>query len=460
MALLAARRGVVAAGALGLAATLALALGLGRLDPAGALGALARGIWLALPVVLVLAAGLLFHLARTEASPADAAAPPSPFAAVFLLGPFAECATGFGVGWLVAFAALRSSGLAAPSAALLGLFSQTLVPWGALAVGTRLGAELAGLDPRLLGLASARLTAVLLVGHLLAFELLARRAGLTRPIAATAEDALWLGLLAALLMTLGPRLDPELVGLVASGALLALRWARERRPDAAAILAALRAGGDYAVLLALLLALRLAPPLRDLTGRLLVLQPAEGLPPLAVLRSPALWLAAVALGFLLARRGRPALAPVLVAAARTARIPCLATLLLVAMAAVYSAAGLAQAAAAAMAHGSAAAAVLAVPAMAGLAGFLTGSNAASNSLLVPTVAALAETTGLDLAALAGIQNTVGSTFTLLSPPRLGLAAALAGAALSEAALLARAAPVAGLSWLLATLWTAVLLGAR
>jgi lactate permease len=458
---LAARGGAVLAGGLGLAATLGPALATGRLAPPEAALQLLRGGWLALQVILVVAAGLLFHGARGGDEPAAGGeTAPSPFAAAFLLGPFAECATGFGVGWLVAFAALRARGLAAPAAALLGLFSQVLVPWGALAVGTRLGADLAGLEPRALGLASAEVTALLLAGHLVAFEALARRVGLARPAAATLEDALWLAALGLLLVRLSPRLDLELVGLVASGLLLALRWLRDVRPGPARLAATLRGTLDYGCLVTALLAVRLVPAVAEPAQRLLVLRPAADLPPLPLLRSPASWLLVVALGFLVARRGAAALGPALRAAGRRAWTPCLATLLFVAMATVYGAAGLAAAAAQGLLAMAGPAAILAVPGMAALAGFLTASNAGSNSLLMPIVAALAPAAGIALEPLGGVLNAVASTFTLLSPPRLGLAAVLAGSAAADPLLLRRALPTAALALALATLWTGGLLLTR
>ena len=75
----------------------------------------------------------------------------------FLLAPFAEAVTGFGVGYIIALAALRRLGLGGLPALLLGLYSQSLVPWGALATGTTVGATLAGLTPNQLGLGSALL---------------------------------------------------------------------------------------------------------------------------------------------------------------------------------------------------------------------------------------------------------------------------------------------------------------
>jgi lactate permease len=293
-----------------------------------------------------------------------------------------------------------------------------------------------------------------------AFEALARRVGLARPAAATLEDALWLAALGLLLVRLSPRLDLELVGLVASGLLLALRWLRDVRPGPARLAATLRGTLDYGCLVTALLAVRLVPAVAEPAQRLLVLRPAADLPPLPLLRSPASWLLVVALGFLVARRGAAALGPALRAAGRRAWTPCLVTLLFVAMATVYGAAGLAAAAAQGLLAMAGPAAILAVPGMAALAGVLTASNAGSNSLLMPIVAALAPAAGIALEPLGGVLNAVASTFTLLSPPRLGLAAVLAGSAAADPLLLRRALPTAALALALATLWTGGLLLTR
>ena len=85
--------------------------------------------------------------------------------------------TGFGVGYIIALAALRRLGLGGLSALLLGLYSQSLVPWGALAIGTTVGATLAGLTPNQLGLGSAILQVPIHAFYLVLYWRFAQEAG-------------------------------------------------------------------------------------------------------------------------------------------------------------------------------------------------------------------------------------------------------------------------------------------
>jgi len=86
------------------------------------------------------------------------------------MGPFAEPVTGFGVGQVTTVASIRGLGIAPFYTVVLRLFSQTLVPWGAMANGAMLGAELAGLSPRELGFRTACISWVALVAWLFALE--------------------------------------------------------------------------------------------------------------------------------------------------------------------------------------------------------------------------------------------------------------------------------------------------
>ena len=113
----------------------------------------------------------------------------------FLLAPFAEAVTGFGVGYIIALAALRRLGLGGVPVLVLGLYSQSLVPWGALATGTTVGATLAGLTPNALGLGSSLLQVPIHVCYLLLYWRFARQAGMPVPATQKIDDVAWTALL-------------------------------------------------------------------------------------------------------------------------------------------------------------------------------------------------------------------------------------------------------------------------
>ncbi|MDI3423948.1 L-lactate permease [Streptomyces luteolus] len=78
---------------------------------------------------------------------------------VFGVTPFAESLTGFGIGVVVAIPLLRQLGLAPAKAAVVGLLGLVTVPWGSLAPGSLVSAELGQVDFQELGVVSALLSA-------------------------------------------------------------------------------------------------------------------------------------------------------------------------------------------------------------------------------------------------------------------------------------------------------------
>src|SRR5690606_16905984 len=71
------------------------------------------------------------------------------------------------------------------------------------------------------------------------------------------------------------------------------------------------------------------------------------------------------------------------------------------------------------------AAVVFSPVLAAIAGFLTASNAASNSLLMPNVVGLAHAGNWSVEWIAAIQNVTGSALSMLSPVRVVMGCAIA-----------------------------------
>jgi lactate permease len=153
------RVSALASGLAGLLAALAAAALLQEAPPAAVAVALAsdvaEGAWLALQAALFIVAGLFFHLAVQAArdGPGQATSPPAArtgfdrrrlFAACFLLGPFLESATGFGVGQVMAVPAILAAGASGVPGVGLSLLTQSLVAWGSLGVGSAVGAALAG----------------------------------------------------------------------------------------------------------------------------------------------------------------------------------------------------------------------------------------------------------------------------------------------------------------------------
>ena len=405
----------------------------------------AAGAWLSWHVIAIIAAGMFFHRCLQAR---DGAADQSPLAAnarrlwsvCFLLAPFGESVTGFGIGYIIALTALRRIGIGGLSALLLGHYSQSLVPWGALAIGTTVGATLAGLPPNQLGLGSALLQIPIHVFYLVIYWRLAREAGIPVSIAQKVDDAVWTAALLGLIWLLNLLSDVEIAGAAATALLLALRFWRDERPDAKRLAATLSDNAPYIALTVILCATRLVPPLRDVLKPLWSLKPFDNQPAFAPLYAPGFWL--VVIGVIVVWQARASLRRVLAEAARGAWRACLVTLLFVVMAEFYVGSGMAQSIAEALHAAAGRGAAVSVPLFAAVGGFLTGGGAAANAMLMPMATALARAIEVDPAWIAAVQNSVCANLTMLSPIRVSMGAAILSLATPDSVLYRRAWPLA------------------
>src|SRR5882757_4563150 len=268
------RTTALVAGLAGLAATMLAAAGIGPDGMGGGVSwsalmvrGIPAGLWLSWQVLAIIVTGVFFHRANQTrlvgAASALDATPRRLWSVCFLLAPFAESVTGFGVGYMIALAALRRLGLGGLPALLLGLYSQSLVPWGALAIGTTVGATLAGLTPNQLGLSSAVLQVPIHALYLLLYWRFARDAGVKVPFAQKLDDVAWTIALLGLVWLANRYGDVEIAGAAPTALLAAMRFWRDERPDASRVRAALRINAPYVALTIALCATRLVPPLRD-----------------------------------------------------------------------------------------------------------------------------------------------------------------------------------------------------
>jgi lactate permease len=333
-------------------------------------------------------------------------------AAVVVVGvaPFFESVTGFGVAVVISAPILLAAGFTPLRAAVLATWGQCAVPWGALGVGTVIGAHLAGTDFGILSDSSALLSLPLFPVYGLAAVALADGwSGLRR----RGAEAVVLGLVAGLgtLLT-SVYLVPELSGAVGGLVAVAVFLTRRRRRLAGIPLRALL---PYAFLLALLAAANGIGVLRSVLEDLGPIFDGPGLP---LLVSGVF--AAVVFGLDGDRIGA--------AARRTVAqwLPTAGAVLTFVLAGEVVA-------------GSGAAGLLAggaealdglfpavSPVLAALGGALTGSNAASNALFMPLQVEAARGLDLSTGLTAAVQNVAGSHASMLSPQRLVLAATATG----------------------------------
>src|SRR5918994_1232399 len=143
-------------GGAGLAVALAGALLWPGFESTGLTGAFVEGFETIGRVLYVLVGGLLLYNVLSEGGAVDRVSrfltevepDRGALALLVVLGaaPFFESITGFGVAVVISAPILLSAGFAPLKAAVLSSWGQCAVPWGALGVGTLIGADLARMD--------------------------------------------------------------------------------------------------------------------------------------------------------------------------------------------------------------------------------------------------------------------------------------------------------------------------
>ena len=442
--ILSGRANITVAAVLGLLTTLPVALlagpnpfAVGQLSEA-----LLRGLWIGAVIAPYILGGLLFWQVAARDPTGYTAAPAADnelderswtplarrrlvFFACFLVGPFAESVTGFGVGMLGTVILLRRFDFAARHLMIFALLSQTVIPWGAMSSGTLLAAAYARIPAVQLAVYSAVPVALLMLVWLALFWQTARRAGIGAPWSECLREVAWItaSLVALLLTTL--HLGPETALLAAFGPLIVVRFLLDLRPNRRQARAAARKVLPYVLLISGLALSRLVPDLRGVLSTAGQVTLFPDLPAWSPLFHAGSWLIAGALLTLLLRRQIGSLAQEVRTAWRTGQHAVLTLFLFAIMAEVLTASGISGAFAAATFASLGENAILVTPLLSGGFAVLANSGNPANSLFMPSQVALALQAGLSIPAVAALQHASGMCLGFFSPVRMSIAASLA-----------------------------------
>lgn len=436
-----------------------------RLSPLHFLFALGSGFSTSLTVLFILfPALLLYQLEQTRSGMSILAqgivrlCPDRDLlvlAVVLGLAPFAEAVSGFGTGTVIVIPILIAVGFDPMRAAVLGLLGQFAVPWGGLAVGITIGAQLTHLDSSIIGASTALITAPF--PFFFGFVALYMSGGWL------AIRRHWLPCcIASIIAVAGLSLFSLVPGIELAGALacllslvLLIAWGniRARRTpqsingvDASPALEQeqlplWRVVAPYVLLVVALLLTRLITPLRDwLQTHVVLLYPSISLN-LPVLYAPGalLLLAAFATIPLLHLASNEAW-HTLTKTWKQFLPAAIAILCFLIVGQLMSVSGMTTTLGIAAARLGNNYAWIA-PWLGALGGWLTGSNSGGNAMFALLQQSVSNRIGLPLYWVMGAQNGAGSVATMVSPARLILAATAAGLLGKESYLLRRVGPL-------------------
>lgn len=429
--------------------------------PSQALQMLARGLWIGWIVVPYILGGLFFWRMAMPDPDADngtgagvTGAGPQPdrlqdgvarrrflFAACFLIGPFAESATGFGVGIIGTMLLVRR--LSVPPLYLLGfsLLSQTMILWGGMGSGAIVGAAFARIEATEFAVHASLYQAIFTLMFLPLYWRMAARAGIGAPLRAHLIEAVWMCAGLALAIGATALLGPETAMLAAYGPLIVLRYLCDMRPSRPEIAAAIARALPFILLILWLVLTRLVPPLGAFLKESLSFAPFAGAPVWQPLFHAGSWLV---VGGLLcgALRGRTAQFPAEFRGVwTTGRLAVLTVIVFAMMAEVLSGSGIAAGLARGIFAALGAEAILITPLISAVFGMLSNSANAANGLFMASQVNLARDAGLDLGAVIALQHGAALSLTMLSPVRMSILCSLAGLPGQERALYRLVLPV-------------------
>ncbi len=414
------RTSITNAGLIG--ATTSLILACVNIEVTEVFFALTRGLWIAWLAVSIIMSGLIFQRLALIATP-NAFIPPEgssderkqAFTAIFLLGVFVESACGFGLGAVAAVSVLQARGIASARLAALALLSLALVPWGALAIGTTIAAELTGTPRSIIGVESAILSVPILGIALLLFWI-----WVPGPLSLKAmfREAGTIAALLALLWAANFAGFVDIAGILAAGAVFAFSAAHDRLRGQTPINA-----GIFGVFALFIVAIRVIPGITDTLRGLWLIEYDKGLPAFAPLAHPSIWLLVFGFGFA-CFKGVPIqkVMHTSKSALTAAYVPVAVTIGFVVLGQGMSALGAQEAAVSVLINISGSGSAYFAPIFAAIAGWLTGSNAAAHGMLAEFQAALGAASGGNAVHAVAIQNVVASAYTMLSPMRIALVA--------------------------------------
>ncbi|MGX9394009.1 L-lactate permease (plasmid) [Nitrobacteraceae bacterium UC4446_H13] len=432
------RFSTLVASLLGLVAALLVALTVAPIDfqISDVVVSLARGAWIGWIVVPYILGGLLFW--QMAIRPGNVAMPVETissdpharrrllFAACFLIGPFAESATGFGVGIIGTMMLVRRLNVEPIYLLSFSLLSQTMILWGGMGSGAIVGAAFARTDPTTLAFHSSFFVVAFNALWLPLYWRMADRAGITAGWQERGSEAVWLGMSVTLVIAATALLGPETAMLAAYGPMIVLRWLVDERPDRHAAVVALRRMAPFALLIAWLVLTRLLPPLTDLlreTGRM---QPFATAPEWSPLFHAGTWLVigAILTGLL---RGHTSAFPVEIKAAWTSgRLAVLTIITFAMMAEILSGSGIAASLAGGIFEAFDRWAIVATPLISALFGAMANSGNAANGLFMASQVSLATEAGLNVAAVIALQHVAALSLSMVSPVRMSIVCTLAG----------------------------------
>lgn len=369
------------------------------------------------------------------------------------LSPLIESTSGFGIAFMITAPIFIALGFQPLKAALLGLISLLAVPWGALATGTVIGAELGRLSLQTLGTGTA-LISIPVFGYFMLIAVYI--AGGWRAVKSKWKELLLFSLTFSLSILFFNRfVSVELAGVLAAltttgiGFVLIKIAAKSQKSESTVSqmsvaeegqpkMSLLKVLSPYILLTIFIFLSRLITPVRQFLETHLVLSLPSLSFSLALLYSPGFWLFVTCLFTIVIFHIPKSTILLSLKATLKQWLPfTISTAAFVSISEVMAEAGMIEILATTAGTLFGSSFLLIAPLIGGLGGFLTGSNTGSNAMFIKLQLQTAGQVGLSPEIIAFAQNASSSHSTMACPARVMLGASLCKIQSQENTLLQR-----------------------
>ncbi|WP_142410361.1 L-lactate permease, partial [Heyndrickxia sporothermodurans] len=359
------------------------------------------------------------------------------------LSPLIESTSGFGIAFMMIAPIFIALGFPPLKAALLGLVSMLAVPWGALATGTVIGAELGGISLQKLGIGTALIsTPVFAYFMIIAVFITGGFAAIKNK---WKELFILLIIFSSSILLFNSFVSVELAGvlssLITTGAGLLMIKISSAKSDISKTTTSqlsvstevhgkiniLKVLSPYIILTVMIFTSRIWTPFRQFLESHVVINLPTFSFSMALLYSPGFWLFVTCLFTIFIFKIRKKI--IFISLKKTLKqwIPfTISTSAFVCISEVMAEAGMIATLASSTGAFFGNSFLLISPLIGGIGGFLTGSNTGSNAMFIKLQIQTAEQVRLSSDLIAFTQNASSSHATMASPSRVMLGSALCG----------------------------------
>lgn len=349
------------------------------------------------------------------------------FTACFLIGPFAESATGFGIGILGTIALLKNLNIEKKYLIILGLLSQTFIPWGNMGSSTIVAATYAKLKPHEIGLTTLPIISLFIFFIWLPlYWVVIKHLNLKTPISEYIYEIFWMIVMLIFLAIATYSIGIEISLLSAFGTIIVIRYLLYNKPSFYEIFYKIKSLSFYMSSIIILIILCLSKKIQYFLINIYKVQPFYDLPSFHPFFHIGILFFIFSLIILLVQKRLKEFQKEVFKSLKLGKHAILTVFIFSMMTEILLNSGITNELSKNLVTSIKEGSIYIIPLLSEVIGVLTNSGNASNSLFMNLQINLANDFELKLLYIAAIQLVASTCLGIISPVRLAIATQIVG----------------------------------